>query len=240
MRRRVSDFIRMHPQKTTSGADPATPSRRAVSVKITTIDEEDGDDRGLSGDMIRALKRQRSADKETHSLLLSRLAKAEEAVLRAETTRIEIEELKQRLAEETARSEGLMQQLMRRDRFERGQNEVILELQSQVAAARAETIELKSKRSKLSEPASLPSVNEAGLPTRSDSDPGRIPQKLSLPSDMSLPKPPQCAECQRHIEKSKTQETIIQGQQSINRALMEKVANWQKVHPIFLTELEFH
>ncbi|KAJ9093508.1 hypothetical protein QFC20_007111 [Naganishia adeliensis] len=228
MRRRVSDFIRMHPQKTPLGADPATPSRRAVSAKITTIDEEDDDDQGLSGDMIRALQRQRSADKENHSLLLSRLAKAEEAALQAETTRREIEDLKQRLAEETARSEGLMQQLMGRDRFERGQNEVILELQSQVAAARAETIDLEVIRTKLSEPASLPLVNEAGLPIRSDSDPGLILQKLSLPSDMSLPRPLQCSECQRHLEKSRKHETIIQGQQSINRALMEKVANWQK------------
>lgn len=238
MRRRVSDFIRMHPQKTPLGADPATPSRRAVSAKITTIDEEDDDDQGLSGDMIRALQRQRSADKENHSLLLSRLAKAEEAALQAETTRREIEDLKQRLAEETARSEGLMQQLMGRDRFERGQNEVILELQSQVAAARAETIDLEVIRTKLSEPASLPLVNEAGLPIRSDSDPGLILQKLSLPSDMSLPRPLQCSECQRHLEKSRKHETIIQGQQSINRALMEKVANWQKVISISLAALE--
>jgi hypothetical protein len=229
MRRRVSDFIRIHPQKTPSAADPATPSRRAVSAKITTIDEEDDDDHGLSGDMIQALKRQRSADKESQNLLLSRLAKAEEAASQAEITRREIEDLKQRLAAETAKSEGLMQQLMGRDRFEKGQNEVISRLQSEVAATHAEVVDLKAKKTTLSQPASLPSVTETGLPMRSDSDPGPIPQKLSLPSDISLSAPLQCAECQRYLEKSKRQETIIQGQQSINRALMEKVANWQKV-----------
>lgn len=229
MRRRVSDFIRFHPQTTPSGAEPGTPSGRTVSAKIPTIDEEDDDDYGLSGDMIRALKRQRSADKEYHNMLLSRLAEAEAAASQSQIMRREIEKLEHRLAAETAKSEGLMQQLLGRDKFEQNQKEVILAMQSEVATFRAQVVDLKTKKATLSEPASLPSMDKTGLPIQSDSDPRPIPQNLSLPSDISPSSTVQCAECQRSRERSKAQETIIQGQQSVNRALMEKVANWQKV-----------
>lgn len=229
MRRRVSDFIRMHPHKAQPSADQSTPSRRAVSGKIMTIDEEDISDPVLSGDLIQAFKRQRSADKESHSLLLSRLAEAEGAALQAEAMKREIEALKRRLAEETARSEGLLKQLTGRDLYETRQNEMILDLQSQVTTVRAEVVQLKARKATLSERASLPAINKVGLPVLSDSDSRPIPAKLSMPDDIALPRQSKCPDCQRYSEKSKAQETIIQGQQSVNRALMEKVAGWQKV-----------
>lgn len=239
MRRRVSDFIRAYPRKVMQAADPATPSRRAVSSKITLIDEGDSSDNNISSDLFKAYKRQRSVDKEHHNVLLARLTAAESVTAEFQTMKQEVERLKQCLVAESAKSQELMEQLLGRDRLEAQQNRRIRDLESQLSAAVTEGEEFKTKRS-LSQPAMLPSLNEAGLPLEPSHNKHRTnspQQKLSDPVTISDRQKVQCSTCELYIERSRTQETIIQGQQSTNRALMEKVGEWQQVNH-FLSRLQ--
>ncbi|KAJ9099955.1 hypothetical protein QFC21_003963 [Naganishia friedmannii] len=233
MRRRVSDFIRAHPGKAAQAADPATPSRRAVSGKITPINEDDSSDTHISSDLLQAFKRQRTADKEHHSVLLARLTAAESVTTEFETMKQEVERLKQCLLAESARSQELMEQLLGRDKLEAQQNRSIRDLESELAASNAEGEKLKAKRS-ISQPATLPSLDRSGLPSEPLHNNHRTncsPQKLSEPVTISDRQTLQCSMCELYVERSRMQETIIQGQQSTNRALMEKVGEWQqRVH----------
>lgn len=229
MQRRVSDFIRMRPGKAHQGSDSASNSRRAVSGKISPIDEEDSDDPVLSADLLKAFKRQRSADKRSNSLLLARLAEAEAEARQVEQMRREVDELRQCLNTETARSEGLMKQLAGRELLERKQSEDMQQMQAEVSKARKELVNLTAAKPTLSAPASVSLLNDLGLPTSTRSGQStKLRSNLTL-DDMSVSKQPQCPDCQRYTEKIQAQETIIQGQQSVNRALMDRVADWQKV-----------
>ncbi|KAJ9106743.1 hypothetical protein QFC19_003055 [Naganishia cerealis] len=234
MRRRVSDFIRAHPEKVSQISDPATPSRRAVSSKFAPIDEDDSSDNNISSDLIQAFRRQRSADKESHNMLLARLTAAESVTTEVQTMKQQIEHLKQCLLAESARSQKLMDQLLGRDKLEAQQNKRIRDLEIQLTAAVAEGDELRSKRS-LSQPATLPSLNGAGLPSASlenNHTTSSSKQKLSEPLTSKDHQGLLCSTCEQYRERSRTQETIIQGQQSANRALMGKVAEWQQSQPV--------
>lgn len=212
--------------------DPATPSRRAVSSKIAPIDEDNSDDNSISSDLFQAFKRQRTADQEHQSVLLARLTAAESVTTEFQTMKQEVERLKQCLAAESARSQELMEQLLGRDKLEAQQNKRIRELESQLSRAVRDGEELKAKRS-LSQPATLPSLDRAGMPSESLNRDHRTAsassQKLSEPVTINDRGQSQCSTCELYIERSRMQETIIQGQQSTNRALMEKVAEWQQV-----------
>jgi hypothetical protein len=229
MQRRVSDFIRMHPGKAQHGMDSPSTSRRAVSGKISPIDEEESEDPVLSADLLKAFKRQRSADKQSHSILLARLAEAEASARQVEQMKREVDALRQCLETETARSEGLMKQLAGRELLESKQSEEMRRLRSEINEAQTQLVNLKTTRPTLSGPSSSALLNDLGLPTSSQDD-QPIRMRNGSMSDSSLPSgQPQCPDCQRYIQKAKAQETIIQGQQSVNHALMGRVADWQKV-----------
>jgi hypothetical protein len=209
--------------------DSPSTSRRAVSGKISPIDEEESEDPVLSADLLKAFKRQRSADKQSHSILLARLAEAEASARQVEQMKREVDALRQCLETETARSEGLMKQLAGRELLESKQSEEMRRLRSEINEAQTQLVNLKTTRPTLSGPSSSALLNDLGLPTSSQDD-QPIRMRNGSMSDSSLPSgQPQCPDCQRYIQKAKAQETIIQGQQSVNHALMGRVADWQKV-----------
>lgn len=231
MQRRVSDFIRTHPGKPQQGLDSAGSSRRAVSGKILPISEEDSDDPVLSTELLKALKTQRSTEKRNNDLLVARLGEAEASARQVEQMMQEINELRRCLETETAKSEGLRKQLAGREFLEGKQSEEVQRLRSEVSRTQAELRDLRLARPALSTPASASILNGHGLPatTPAQADQQVKPRNGSTLSGMSVPVQQYCADCQRSKEKTKEQEIIIQGQQSVNRALMDRVAEWQKV-----------
>lgn len=231
MLRRVSDFIRMHPGKAQHGMESPSTSRRAVSGKISPINEEELEDPVLSADLLKAFKRQRSADKQSHSILLARLAEAEAETRQVEQMKREIYALRQCLETETARSEGLRKQLAGRELLESKQSEEMRRLRSELNEAQTQLVTVNTTRPTLSAPSSVALLNDLGLPSSREDDQPVTMRNGSTPDGRSTPRQPQCPDCHRYIEKIKAQETIIQGQQSVNHALMDRVADWQKVCP---------
>lgn len=231
MQRRVSDFIRTHTGKTHQGSDSASNSRRAVSGKILPIGEEGSDDCVLSAELLKALKTQRSTEKRNNDLVLARLSEAEAAARQVEQMRQEITELRRCLETETAKSEGLRKQLAGRELLESTNSEEVQRLRSEVLRTQAKLRDLKVARPVVSAPASASMLNDHGLPATApaQADQQVKPRNGSTPSDMLVPIQQYCADCQRYKEKTKEQGMIIQGQQSVNRALMDRVAEWQKV-----------
>lgn len=229
MQRRVSDFIRLHPGKTPPVSDSASNSRRAVSGKILPINEEDSDDPVLSADLLDALKTQRATEKRDNRLLLARLAEAEASARQVEQMKQEIAGLRRCLDAETARSEGLRKQLAGRELLEIKQSEEVRRLRSEVTRAQTELLDSTASRPTMSAPASISLLNDQGLPVQAQIDRQAKPRNDSMPVDMSGLEPQQCLDCQRLLKKTQAQEVVIQGQQSVNRALMDRVADWQKV-----------
>ncbi|GHJ86870.1 hypothetical protein NliqN6_3272 [Naganishia liquefaciens] len=230
MQRRVSDLIRMQSGKTSQPSDSASNSRRAVSGKILSINEEESDDDVLSADLLKAFKAQRSTDKRNNDMLLARLVDAEASACQTEQMRQEINELRRCLDTETAKSEELRKQLAGRELMENRQSDEVQRLKSEVSRAQAELSSLKVARPILSAPSSNSVLNAEGLPATSPTpidDHVKLRNK-AMSSVMSHPIQQHCADCQRYKEKMKAQETIIQGQQSVNQALMDRVADWQK------------
>lgn len=250
-RRRVSDFSRGQIGLGRDLVRTVLTPRRAVSgVASSVIMEEDSARRGsIEEDLIRVVREKSEADKEAVASLREELAAAQGETAALRRVQGELEDLKRKFGDESAKRAEL-QRLWEEQKEKSAGLEMELAVANEIAGALRRDLDdaraIKAINLNAAMQESKSSMDERGLPLPrplavSHSEPLRHSGSLKeyrtlIEPNEALPYTPSARAASRESEKIEQLETVVNGLKTVNQELLRKIADWRQVNVFSLLQ----